>query len=476
MATRAQVVPKCGTAMIVGKSANNPAAPLSGDTGAHPPPAYTSFEPPQLPGSTYVDPQFGCTVTRVTNARSHDAGSDHQLHHYYMASALNQSNDRLIIGDNNGGVYIVDRSSRLMVSEKALTGYTPRAPGAALYWGRRPGETNTLYWKASDGTHEVIRKADTTACSAARPCSSLSATTVYKSECPAGNFNAGNEDDLRWNSTTGIEYLGWDCGPDVGLVNLNAGLLGPTATLASNFDNYKLVRGPGAEMYLCVNFGTSGAGPTQGVWCYDHNMKTVTQVVRSPQHGNTVWDPATDTAYWVEEQNGNEASYGGLVACTHPPTETGWAAISIATKPTCSCLLTYPVVAGNTCWCAQSHLSGGDYGLAAMEIYYLYGNAPKILDVNQTLDPNYEKDWGYLIGEIVLMGVSNHTIYRLAHHRSRPNTTALQDYWAVPKASLSIDNNYIVFDSNMTQIGSPLAPYVLGFTDVYMVGPLRGEK
>jgi len=469
-------VPSCGTSANVDASGSDPAAMISGDSRAHVPPNYTTFLP-GLQGTTYNDPQFGCPVTRITNAASDGNSPSRAEHHYYVPSALNQNDDRVIITDENGSVYVTDLSAHKVVSG-GMTGYNATSAGASVYWGRAPGEAYTLYWKASDGKHNVLRKADTKSCTPSKRCSSLTVTTVYTSTCPAASFNGGNEDDLRVNIQSGHEFVGWDCNSGGNLtfsvLDVTAATMGATKTVNGRtwFDSYKIVSqpAPSTDMFFCwTNGGTGGYGNGygNGFWCYSAStMSNQIQVTSNGQHANTVYDPAVNKSYLVMEQAGNDSTRN---PCTGP-VATGWEEMELGNSLNPHvCLLSYPT------WYVQTHVSGGDHGLASLEVVSVAGVTPLLLNPNDTLDSNYTADWMSLYGEIILLGTSSKTVYRVADHRSRPNACGVgsgtQNYWAVPRSSLSIDSKYVVFDSNMARTGSAQQPCnsISNYTDVYMV-------
>jgi archaellum component FlaF (FlaF/FlaG flagellin family) len=470
--------PTCGTSASIGASGDDPAAMISGDTTGHAPPDYTSFLP-GAQGTTWTDQQFGCVITRVTDAVNDGNSSSQSEHHYYIPSALNQNDDRVLVVDEGGSVYVTDLSAHKIV-RGGLTGYNATSNGASVYWGRASNEAYTLYWKADDGTHNVLRKADTSSCTASSPCSSLNVTTVYTSTCPAGSFNGGNEDDMRVNIQTGNEFVGWDCTSggnlQLGVLNVTTATLGTMKAYSGNagFDSYKIVSQPtpSTDMFICWTNGNTGSyGPgnyNTGFWCYaGATMSNEVQVTSNGQHGNTVYDPAVNKSYLVMEQSGNDPTKN---PCTSSNIASGWEEMELGNSANPHvCLLTFPS------WATETHVSGGDHGLASLEIYQDAGTSPQILNANDSLDANYASDWLPLIGEVILLNTSNKTVYRVADHRSRMNAcgggSGTQNYWAVPRSSLSIDNKYVVFDSNMTRDGAPqpACNSINNFTDVYMI-------
>jgi hypothetical protein len=456
--------PTCGTSATIGPSGGSVAAPISGDTTGHAPPNYVTYVPPGI-GQTWTDQNFGCTITRLTDAYNDGFDSSHSEHHYYVPNVLNQNDDRIIIVGQSGSTYILDTGGHRIVTSAAITNLA-NSTGSGIYWGRASGEQYTLYWKAYSGTTYSLRKADTTACTSSAPCSSLTVSTVYTSTC--GAYNNNNEDDLRINSTSGDEYVGWDCNGAFSFLNITSATMGPTASFSSSgFDNYKIVRGPGSAMYMCVNTG-SGGGSTygnagQGVWCFDQTGATVGQVTSAAQHANTVWDPSTSTSYWVQEQSGNDTSTHN--ACNGSPAATGIEAISITSPPVHTCIWEWPN------WNIQGHISGSDLGIISYDTIFGTSVNPLLFDPYASMDTNWATDWGSeaFMGEVLIMSTSGGKIYRVANHRSRPNNGGSQDYWSTPRSSLSIDGHYVVFDSNQTHGCCSLSALVPNYSDVYMV-------
>jgi hypothetical protein len=464
--------PTCGTSLTIGPSGSNPAAPVSGDTAAHAAPSYTTFTPDGSVaiGGKWNDQNYSCPITRLTDAYNDGFDSTHSEHHFYVAAVLNQNDDRVIVIGNAGSTYILDTSGHRIVNPSAITNMA-NSTGSGIYWGRAGGEQYTLYWKTHSGSSYNLVKADISGCTASAPCSSLSLTTVYASSC--SSYNNNNEDDLRINATSGHEYVGWDCNGSFSLLNVTSGTMGPAVNTGNTgFDNYKIVRGAGSTMYLCVNNGSGSYGnSTQGVWCYDQNGSTVAQLTNIDQHANTVWDPATSTAYWVMEQAGNDTA---KTTCNGSPAATGIEAISIASTPVRHCLWEWPN------WYIQGHISGSDLGVLSYDTIFGSGVNPLLFNPYASMDTNWSSDWtatsgnsGELMGEVLLISTSGGKIYRLANHRSRPNNGGSQDYWSTPRSSLSIDGKYVVFDSNVTHGCCSSPGFVSNYSDVYMIGPLQ---
>jgi hypothetical protein len=79
----------------------------------------------------------------------------------------------------------------------------------------------------------------------------------------------------------------------------------------------------------------------------------------------------------------------------------------------------------------------------------------------QNLISSWQSRWGPYYEELVLVKVDGSQTYRLAYTWSR----SAENYWAVPRASISRDGRYLVFDSNFDISNTGFAQY----TDVYLI-------
>jgi len=92
------------------------------DAQVHPPTDYTRFTPPPK-GGTYVDPDFGCTIRRMSDA-VHDFGANTGVHHgYSLLSPLNANDTLLSLYVENGpGWYIADMNGSIVVPPANMVG------------------------------------------------------------------------------------------------------------------------------------------------------------------------------------------------------------------------------------------------------------------------------------------------------------------------------------------------------------------
>lgn len=89
------------------------------DASVHIPPNWDTFTPPAK-GQSYVDPVYGCTVTRLTNASSDETAWDGKyvsfMNYYSTFSAINATDTLLFIYSDDGNWRIKDMNANTVVS------------------------------------------------------------------------------------------------------------------------------------------------------------------------------------------------------------------------------------------------------------------------------------------------------------------------------------------------------------------------
>lgn len=85
----------------------------------------------------------------------------------------------------------------------------------------------------------------------------------------------------------------------------------------------------------------------------------------------------------------------------------------------------------------------------------------------ETLPPNWASNWKPFMNELTLIRLDGIRHYRLAHHRSRPvNQLSAANPFAFPKAHLTPNAIYAIFDSNL---GIPTSVSAPDYSDVVMI-------
>src|SRR5260370_583957 len=106
----ASTVPESGTGT---SSPSTTICGQLGDQSVHIPPNYNLFVPP-IKGGSYVDPQYGCTVVRLTGGPSEFGVPAH--HYYGTLSSFSADDSKIMLFLDNGSPAIVDTSSNVVVS------------------------------------------------------------------------------------------------------------------------------------------------------------------------------------------------------------------------------------------------------------------------------------------------------------------------------------------------------------------------
>ena len=113
-----------------------------------------------------------------------------------------------------------------------------------------------------------------------------------------------------------------------------------------------------------------------------------------------------------------------------------------------------PLFWGDSTHMSVNNVDGHPWVLVSNTEYLVDSAAPA-----PSLPVDWEDLWGVYFNELTLVKLDGSEIIRLAHHRSR----VLDNYYHQPRASLSRDGRYVLFDSNFGL--SPISNY----TDVYLI-------
>jgi hypothetical protein len=114
-------------------------------------------------------------------------------------------------------------------------------------------------------------------------------------------------------------------------------------------------------------------------------------------------------------------------------------------------------------WGKGSHVSINNVGGHpwALVSNYDFKTPPEVdtREFNPALPADWEQRWGKYFNEMLLVKLDGSQVLRLAHHRSRED-----GYFTTPRAALSRDGKYVLFDSNYA-----LQTGVAMYTDVYLM-------
>src|SRR5437773_19066 len=412
-----------------------PTCGISGDSSNHVPTDWGTLVPPGK-GLSYVDPTFGCTVTRITDAsRDVWTGSFYLpiTHGYSTVSPFNADDSSLMLSDGFGRRYVTDLQGNVLVPISSMpTGFNDGwllwdatnptvfyfTKGNSLMKGTISGSsvaTTTMHQfseyvtinlmdktdLSQDGQHMAIVGGDTSGSSAVN-------VFVY-------NFAANSKGPVY---TTG-------CTGSVGGPN-NSCIHGLTLTSDNN---------------VMIDFATDGPGTEQGnrVWT---GLLPLMPLQDKTSHLDTGYD-LNGNAVVVEL--GNSSTLSTLVGVSNPcPSGWGLDVRQIYNPLLAVCLLDHQPgwhvgYRGNKNqpWVGLSFFDSGR------------SPSPEWFDNSGNYAAPNSSNWQLYEDEIIVVRIdannSSNLTYRLARAYSRSN----EDFYAQPHAAISRSGKYIAFNSNM---------------------------
>jgi hypothetical protein len=407
----------------VALSSSNEGVCGSRDDGlTHIPPRFNDFMPPGKGGS-YADPQYGCTVVRLTDALSQFKLAVH--HQYLTISAVNQDDTRVMLITEWGQGAIVDMTGNVVVSPRDF----PGTNDGNMPWARHPAEAfyyangNVLY-RGSILGHAV--KSTTLHIFAGYP-----------------SVMIPDEEDLSEDG----DHLWLVAGSQAFLYTISNDATGPPMNIGAKDAGcgwHKIQITPSNKML--ITWACNGAATGRGQEIYNTDGTLYWHMFDNSLH--------TDVG---SDLSGNEVAIVDRIPDTYKDAcLSGGGADLIGIDPphAVSCLV-------DLNW-ASSHISYRDssQGWVAISLFD-QGGCPDYSCFARHLEPDWASAWRHFYEEVILVKVDGSAVIRLAHHRSR----SAEYYWAQSRAAISRDGRYVISDSNMDLENTALNNY----SDVYMI-------
>ena len=374
---------------------------------------YTNFMPPAV-GESFSDSAYGTLITRLSNGAKQLNDAVH--HEYATMSPFNSDNSRILLLTDKDGFMVVDLHGKIIASpsEVIISGKAePR-------WSLR--EPNIFYFHHENRLMafdvETRRK------------KIIQTFSQFKSI----TFGGG-ESDL---SEDGDHLLIVGDESQVGVYSIHNNQLGASFKMKGHpFDYFDLT----PDNNVIVRWEATGKERFQGFELFDYQMKFKRQIVTFGAHA----DRARDL-------NGEEVLV--ILASNDPAPAKGCESNGIEkirlsdSKKTCLLPLN---------WNCEVHISAN--GRNPWVLISTTDNRTGTANPPGQLFPDWKSRWMKNYNELILVKLDGSVIRPLAHHRSR----SMDNYWHTPRAAISRDGTYAVFDSNFGL--QPLPNY----TDVYLV-------
>lgn len=368
---------------------------------------YTTWTPPAL-GSTFTDGAYGTTIRRVSNGLSQFNEGVH--HEYETISPFNRGNTRLLLWREGGSFYVADLNGNVIMSEAELAlGKQPEPRWSTT-------DANVFYYHQDNNLfrYDLATKQKTT----------LRTFTQY--DTIAFGISNGELSDDGDN----LLILGRKASQSfLGVYRLSNNTLG-TMLETTNLGSIVLTDLTPSNNVI-VRWAAQGEGRYKGFELFDRNMNFLRQIYRYNARGDVGRDLNGDEILLVTADNDAQPATG----CE----SNGIQKIRLSDGQK-SCLL--PLFFGAEVSVSINNGLNNALGhpWALISTTDLNGTA----NPNDSLPSDWQSRWKPRNNELLLVKLDGSERRRLAHHRSRVNG----DYWWQPRASISRDGRFALFDSN----------------------------
>jgi len=378
--------------------------------GLEVPPSYDTFQPPAV-GEVYVDPVFGSTVRRISDARATiNADQGGKLvwigDEYPTMTPFNSDNSRILLVHQSyfalydgSGAYLRDLPLEIGASSE------PR-------WSRT--DNKTIYYVHAN----QLKSYDT----------ALGVAGVVHTFGDYAAISGMGESDISFD---GDHFVFAGDGRYIFEYQLSTEIVSPALDAGGHkFESLYIT----PLNNVIVSWNQVGTARFAGQELFDNNLNFLRQVGSADGHKDVTLD-----------SNGDEVLVWTNSADPHPVCDNGIVKIRLADAQQ-TCLATFD-------WSLAVHISAPDNsGFVYVETY-----APA--------NPSPPSGWAPYTNELLRIALDGSQVLRLAHHRSRPfkdNTYNWQ-----PKMSTSRDGSQVVYSSDydLQAIDGSATQY----SDVYLI-------
>jgi len=375
------------------------------DSNIHVPPNYATMAPPTV-GNSYVDPVFGATVTRLTDATV--LSEPAIVPEYSQTSVFNADDTYLLLfWVNNGEFHLYDAAGNHIQLINALDGLSePR-------WSR--SNPDYLYYHSGN----KIRRIDI----------STMQDVVIQTFSQYSNINfGGGQGDLSDNNRITVvgnnryvSIYNLETQTQYGVLDTNQSPIN-----GKSFDSATVAKDGNS---FIVGFNPNGTSRGNGMELFDLNGNFISQLQNA-------------TAHYAM---GRDANGDAVLYTTNSPTwpqqpvgcDNGVVKINLVANPTQTCLLVLD-------WSMEKHLSAlGSDGWVYVSTFQ---------DGAQAVaagpgDENDSTKWHAYTGEVFRVRGDGSVVERIVHHRSDVST-----YYKQPHATISMSGKKLVYASEAISI------------------------
>jgi hypothetical protein len=416
------------------------------------PPCATNPFPPPAKGTSYTDPQYGCSVTRLT-----DVVADHlgvAAHHEYgTITPINADDTDVMILLEDGSLQIVDTTGGVVVPVANMPGTNT---------GNVPWDISipTRFYYTS-GT-AILRGdiAGLPGCASTHNCSVASTllhdfTGTYSSVLIPDQEDISDDGDHLWlvGDTSAFLYT------------ISTNTVGPAMNVGTKDSAtgwHKIQIMPSNRMLM--TWSPNGHGPDAGQEVYNTDTTLNWHMFDNTLHTDCGRDLNNNEVCVVARIPDTGGGITGAGACpTWTGTQDGGIDVINMSTHGAQCLV-------DVNW-ADTEISFRDGNAGGGWVFITFFNSGSCSTYScfdttspSRLDPAWAAHWVHFAEEGIMVRIDNNNSqtnsYRLFHTRSRSS----EYYWAIPRGAISRDGKYVVFDSNFDISNTGLTDY----TDVYL--------
>ncbi len=426
---------------------------------AHLPPSYscsllpciTNPFPPPARSSTYIDPQYGCTVRRLTDAVG-DALGTAAHHNYGTVTPINANDTYVMINLENGSKEIIDVSGQVIVAPANM----PATNSQQVPWDI--SSPTRFYYTAGP----KLLRADISGlpgCASTHNCTA-SSTTLRDFTGTYASVQIPDQEDI---SDDGDHF--WLVGDTKAfLYTISTNAVGAAMTVGTK-DNgngwHKIQIMPSNRMLM--TWSPNGPGPGAGQEVYNTDTTLNWHMFDNTIHTDCGKDLSNNEVCVVARIPDSGGGINPAKACpTWTGTQDGGIDIINMSSHAAQCLV-------DANW-ADTEVSFRDGSASAGWVFitlFKSGACSTYSCFDTTIPPRLDIAWAthwvHFAEEGLLVRIDNNNgpnAQRLFHARSRSS----EYYWAIPRGAISRDGKYVIFDSNFDISNSGLPNY----TDVYL--------
>jgi Abnormal spindle-like microcephaly-assoc'd, ASPM-SPD-2-Hydin len=416
---------------------SGPICGLLNDGLVHLPTNYDTFTPPGV-GQSYVDPVYGCTVTRLTNggAETFGDGTHPGLMNYYSTfTALNATDNLVLVIATDGNWSIRSTTGSIVVPSSNIPSWSGHP-----VWDATNG--NVLYYPMGNSVYRgTISGSSVTQ-------TLLHTFNEYSGVSSPDAADLSQDGDhmilVGQNSNGTMDIFTWSFSQNsktyVYTTSCTGGCL------------HKLQFSP--DNRLTIQFNGDGTGTEQGVRLWTGSR--LVHIEDNTNHYDTGYDL---NGVPIIVARGNSLTLSGE---TNPcPSGWGMDVRQLDNVNAAVCLL------DNVGSWHVSYRGDASQPWIAISFFDTNSPGPEFFSSDSNYRTISTSNWQLYEDEIILAKVDGSKVYRLAHARSR----SMESYWAQPHAAISRDGKYVVFSSDMAHPnGCPANMHVANdCSDVYMI-------